>query len=94
MTRRRWLLAAWLAFGVVIWSAVFDWWMHGAMREYLRQAAEFEAGLGPRPDLTGLMVKAHGSGVVRASTWAATAVVAGWLTAYLMGRPFGRGDKG
>jgi hypothetical protein len=78
------LTVLWCGIGIVVWSAVFDWWMHGATREYLRQAAVYEAGRGPEPALAPLMAEARASGVRRATTWAVLITGAGLVTIQLL----------
>lgn len=80
MTRTAWLVVAWCVIGVVVWNGVFDWWLSGATREYLLQAAEFARGAGPEPDMVVLMGEARASGVVHASIWAGLITAAGLLT--------------
>lgn len=76
----RTLTIVWCLFGVVVWCAVFDWWMDGAAREYLLQAATHEVGRGPEPVMAELLADARRSGVVRASIWAGVVTAAGLLT--------------
>jgi hypothetical protein len=80
------LVAAWCVVAVVVWSAVFDWWMHGATREYLLQVAEHELGRGPEPSLVTLMADARRSGVMRASQWAVLVAGAGFATLAVLRR--------
>ncbi len=84
MSRARVLVVAWVIFGLFVWSAVFDWWMSGAVREFLFRTAEYELGRQPEPSLADLMSEARRSGVVRASTWTAIVVGAGLLTIRLL----------
>lgn len=74
------LVAVWCVIGVVLWSAVFDWWVHGASREYLLRAAAWELGRGPEPSLADLMAEARAAGMVRATIWAGLITGAGLLT--------------
>lgn len=83
----RLLIAAWCVIAVVVWSAVFDWWMHGATREYLLQVAEYELGRRPEPSLAALMADARQSGVIRASRWAVLIAGAGLATLAVLRRP-------
>jgi len=82
----RLLAAVWCLIGVVVWSAVFDWWMSGAMREYLLRVAHHELGRGPEPSLAALMAEARQAGLVRASIWALLVTGAGWATLALTRR--------
>jgi hypothetical protein len=66
--------------GIVLWSAVFDWWMQGAVREYVLRVAEHELGRGAEPSLAELMADARRSGIDRATTWAVLVTAAGWAT--------------
>lgn len=79
MTTRQ-LAVAWAVVGLIVWSAVFDWWMSGAVREFLLRVAEYELGRRPEPSLAALMAESRASGVVRATTWAALITGAGWIT--------------
>lgn len=74
------LVAVWCVAGLVVWSAVFDWWMHGAAREYLLRAALHELGRGPEPSMAGLLAEARQAGLIRASLWAGLVTAAGLLT--------------
>ena len=76
----RTLTIVWCVIGVVVWSAVFDWWMDGASREYLLQAATWELGRGPEPVMTEQLADARRSGMIRATIWAALVTAAGLLT--------------
>lgn len=76
----RTLTIVWCLIGVVVWCAVFDWWMDGASREYLLQAATWELGRGPEPVMAELLADARRSGVVRATIWAVLVMAAGLLT--------------
>lgn len=73
-------LVVWLLVGVVVGSAVFDWWMGGAIRDFQLRVAQFELGRGPEPSLAALMADARQSGLVRAATWGGLVSAAGWLT--------------
>lgn len=86
MRRSAGLVLLWCVVGAVVWNAVFDWWMSGATREYLLQAAEFARGAGPEPDMATLMAEARGAGVVRASVWAGLITGVGLLTIRLARR--------
>lgn len=70
----------WVLVGVIVGSAVFDWWMHGAIRDFQLRVVRFELGRGPEPALAALMADARQSGVVRAVTWGGLVAAAGWLT--------------
>lgn len=78
------LLALWAVVGVVVGSAVFDWWMHGAIRDFQLRVAHFELGRGPEPGLAALLADARASGVRRAATWGGLVAAAGWLTVLCM----------
>jgi hypothetical protein len=80
VTRTRVLLLLWLCLGALVWNWVFDLWMSGASGEYLLQAALWELGRGPEPNMSELMSDAASSGVVRATAWTAVVVGAGLLT--------------
>ena len=80
MTRTRALVLMWLVLGAVIWNAAFDVWMSGAPREYLLQAAVWEVGRGPEPDLAEIMAGAVRGGAIRATAWTVLIVGAGLLT--------------
>lgn len=70
----------WLLVGIVVGSAVFDWWMHGAIRDFQLRVAHFELGRGPEPALAALMAEARQSGLVRAATWGGLVTLAGWVS--------------
>jgi len=70
----------WLLVGVIVGSAVFDWWMHGAIRDFQLRTAHFELGRGPEAALAALMAEARQAGVARAATWGGLVTAAGWLT--------------
>ena len=55
--RPRTFLLLWLLFGAVFWNALFELHIAGGAREYLRQQAEFEAGLRPAPVMTEVLAK-------------------------------------
>jgi hypothetical protein len=74
------LVVAWCVIGIVLWSALFDWWMHGAAREYLIQAATHELGRGPEPVLADLMAEARRGGIARATLWSGLVTAAGLAT--------------
>jgi len=80
MTRTTGLVLAWVVLGVVVWNAVFDWWMSGAVREHLLQAAEYARGAAPEPDLAAHMSEARVAGAERATLWAGIVTLAGLLT--------------
>jgi len=74
------LIVVWCVIGIVLWCALFDWWMHGASREYLIRVATHELGRGPEPVLADLMADARRSGIVRATFWSGLVTAAGLLT--------------
>lgn len=74
------LIVIWCVIGIVLWCALFDWWMHGASREYLIRAATHELGRGPEPVLAELMADARRGGIERATLWSGLVTAAGLLT--------------
>lgn len=78
------MLGLWAVVGLVLGSAVFDWWMHGAIRDFQLRVAHFELGRGPEPSLAALLAEARASGVWRAVTWGGLVTAAGWLTILFM----------
>lgn len=76
----RTLTIIWCLLGVVVWCAVFDWWMDAAANDYLLQVAHHELGRGPEPVMTELLTDARRAGMIRATIWAALVMAAGLLT--------------
>ncbi len=76
----RTLTIVWVALGVVVWCAVFDWWMDAASNDYLLRVAHHELGRGAEPVMTELLADARRGGAVRATIWAALVMAAGLLT--------------
>lgn len=77
---RRTLTVLWCLFGIVVGSAVFDWWMDVASNEYLVQAMTYEVGRGPEPVMTEWLANARRGGIVRATIWGGLVTAAGLLT--------------
>jgi hypothetical protein len=76
----RTLTIIWCVLGVVVWCAVFDWWMDAASNDYLLRVAHHELGRGPEPVMTGLLAEARVAGMIRATIWGVLVMAAGLLT--------------
>jgi len=83
--RFRWLVLAWLVIGLVVWVGVFGLYVEHGVQRYLRLLAEFEAGLGPEPSLTGVMAGARARGVLYSSLLAGFVSGAGVATVWYAG---------
>ncbi len=76
----RTLTIIWCVLGVVVWCAVFDWWMDAASNDYLLRVAQHELGRGPEPVMTNVLADARVAGIIRATIWAVLVMAAGLLT--------------
>ena len=81
---RRVAALLWLVLGVALWNGVFDLYVSRGAREYLQLQAEFELHRAPEPSMTVVMSHAKHDGVVAASLWAMTIVIAGLATTFLV----------
>ena len=76
-------LVVWLAIGMAVWNGFFDLYVSRGAREYGQLRVEYEAGRGPNPDMTGVMLNAQRDGVQAASLWTLLVTSAGLATFYL-----------
>jgi hypothetical protein len=78
MPRRTRLAAAlWLFLAFVIWNVVIDLHVRAGQNEYVRRAAFYEQGRGPRASMDAVMTGAVSEGVRAATGWAALVAGAG-----------------
>jgi hypothetical protein len=75
-------LLVWLALGTAVWNGFFDLYVSRGAREYGQLRVEYEAGRGPNPDMTGVLLNAQRDGVQAASLWALLVTTAGLVTFY------------
>jgi hypothetical protein len=82
--RARVLAGLWLILGIAIWCGFFDLYVSRGAREYGQRHAEYELHMTrEEPSMTQVMDRAKHDGVVAASLWGATIVVAGWTTIWI-----------
>jgi hypothetical protein len=87
MTRRaRWLIALWLALGVVVWNAAFDAVVTRGVKEYLFRQAAHEAGRGEPVTMREVMDQTISDAAVLASVWTLIIAGAGLGTVVLLSR--------
>ena len=76
----RLFVVAWLVLGGALWNGIFDLYVSRGAREYLQLRAEFDAGVGPEPEVGQAMAVARRDGVVFATGWTAAVVGLGLVT--------------
>lgn len=93
--RARGLAVLWLAIGIAVWLGFFDLYVSRGARLYLQEHAEYELHpIGEEPSMNVVMRRARRDGVVAASLWSASIVIAGWTTIWLHGGKRSRSSRG